>query len=755
MKKRRMLLHYLGLACVLPMVAGCGLGNAGTSAATASAGTPALKMTGTVHGGQNPVSKSFVQLYVAGTSGYGAGATPLIKTAVQSDGSVQSTVFTDASGNFAITGDYTCPTSTAQVYLTAVGGNPGLQGTQAGTNNTDLALVAALGNCGNLSASTNVFINEVTTVAAVWALQGFAGSSATGLNTSLYYNGGSYDGTVATPATGFSFGSSSTNTQGLANAMLVAQNLANTKTGVSPGTNTAANLTVVESSTVNLLGNVLSSCVNSVGGASGDGSNCGNLFAGVNSTGATVPQDTLQAALLIARNPTYNVANLAAMSPASGAPFNPAAATFLNDFTIGYNIGGAVQTTYNGTFASPFWIAFDTFGNAWIYNLDLDGTGGVNGQTATSPYVPYLTELDAAGNPLTTVRQYYSSGSLVSIGGGSGAAFSSNHPAKLVVDTNNNVYAGDPLSGAIFAVNGSTGAGVASAGVFTTNAVVTGDTTTAGGSNIQNMAIDGQGNLWFHSAAAGASPFATAAGYVQTFPTSTFASNTPPSSVTTVFTGGNTYGLAIDNTLASAANGAPYLYTGNSGNCTGNTTAGSPTLAVTTAYGDLEPVNTTTAGSQVKGQEAGFKAITSSGVSTTSCSTTGYPTQLANVNVTFNGTTYAAAPIAQPYAIAVDSTNSLWVMNARQQLRLPAQARDNTSRCPSSRSPTLHPPTALLGQQSRSPMWLRAQAVRFRRQSTAWTPIPSLRSPWMVQATSGPSLRASCPSLPITRPATP
>ena len=72
-------------------------------------------------------------------------------------------VTTDSNGGFSITGEYTC-TSGQQVYLYALGGNPG-----SGTNSA-AGLMAALGNCpaaGNfLAATPYVVINEVSTVAA-------------------------------------------------------------------------------------------------------------------------------------------------------------------------------------------------------------------------------------------------------------------------------------------------------------------------------------------------------------------------------------------------------------------------------------------------------------------------------------------------------------------------------------------------------------------------------------------------------------
>jgi hypothetical protein len=132
--------------------------------------TPAIvqgvALHGSIHGGQQPVSGANVQFYAAGSTGYGSaylypnGATSLLGTNV---------VTSDGGGGFSISNDYTCPSPTTQVYLVATGGNPGL-GT--GTN-ANLAMMVALGPCGLLSSATDVNVNEMTTVATVWALSPF------------------------------------------------------------------------------------------------------------------------------------------------------------------------------------------------------------------------------------------------------------------------------------------------------------------------------------------------------------------------------------------------------------------------------------------------------------------------------------------------------------------------------------------------------------------------------------------------------
>jgi hypothetical protein len=81
---------------------------------TQNGASPALR--GSVHGGQQPVSSAAIQLYTVGTTGDGSAATPLLTTAV----------LTDGGGNFTITGDYTCPSAASLIYMVASGGNPGL-----------------------------------------------------------------------------------------------------------------------------------------------------------------------------------------------------------------------------------------------------------------------------------------------------------------------------------------------------------------------------------------------------------------------------------------------------------------------------------------------------------------------------------------------------------------------------------------------------------------------------------------------------
>ena len=154
-------------------------------------------ISGIVRGGQQPVAEASIQLYAAGTGGDGSAATPLLT----------SSVTTNSNGAFSLTGLYVCPSAAIEVYLVAAGGNPGL--TNGGTN-TQISLTTALGPCGNLTATTSVEIDEVTTVASTYALAPYMQSYS-------------------------AVGSSSSDAQMMADAFTMAAELANTATGATPG----------------------------------------------------------------------------------------------------------------------------------------------------------------------------------------------------------------------------------------------------------------------------------------------------------------------------------------------------------------------------------------------------------------------------------------------------------------------------------------------------------------------------------------
>ncbi len=259
----------------------------GTGCSTAAAPGSPIGITprtiqGRVHGGQQPVVGAQIQLYAAGSptdgSGdYGVGATPLISGELP---------ITDANGVFSITGTYELPPTPSFLYIVANGGSPG-NGSPA---NPNIVLMATIGGCfatSVLSPSLFIDINEVTTIAAVTALQSFMEAPSSG--------------NVGTPH----FGAPSFNYNDLRTAFASAANMvARAK---------VANLAQPDSVglRINTLADILAFCVNSDPGIS---VNCAILYG--EATGVAVPADTIQAAWNIAQDPT-NAAQLFSLVPPS------------------------------------------------------------------------------------------------------------------------------------------------------------------------------------------------------------------------------------------------------------------------------------------------------------------------------------------------------------------------------------------------------------------------------------------------------
>jgi len=328
----------IGLAVLAAGLAGCGVAVPRDGAVVGVEG-----ITGRVHGGQQPVVGSTVQLYTVGTGGDGSASAPLLT----------STVTTDANGNFSITGMYSCSSAT-QVYLVATGGNPG-----SGTN-ANLAMMTALGPCSGLTSGTFVYVNELTTVAGVSALAPYM-SSLTAV------------------------GSGTSDAGALASAFTLAGELVATSTGMTPGVNVPAGY-AVPTAEISTLGNVLASCINSTGGSPNDGSSCGTLFSLTTPGGGTAPTNTVVALLDLANNPALHTSALFSMASPTG-PFQPqllsSPANFVVDLTptgslteLTITPSPVVFPTMSTGFTSPTVTATVTNGGSAAVTIDSIGITG-------------------------------------------------------------------------------------------------------------------------------------------------------------------------------------------------------------------------------------------------------------------------------------------------------------------------------------------------------------------------------------------
>jgi hypothetical protein len=270
----------------LAVLTGCGFSRTGTAIQAPVA------LLGSVHGGQQPVIGASVELYAAGTGGVGSPAQPLLSNPVRSD----------SAGNFSIPATYFCPSAFSQLYLVALGGNPGLA---SGVDNRALALMAMLGSCSSLPHSA-ISVNEVTTVGSVWPLAAYMRSPI---------DLGSESGDPA-----FLAATSSVN------------ELVNIAQGISPGISTPESY-FAQNSKLYTLADVLDKCVNSPGGSAGDGSPCGVLFSIAARAGGSVPKDTVSAAMRIAQSPFSDVSSIFSFTAASTA-FHPTLTVAPDDWTL-------------------------------------------------------------------------------------------------------------------------------------------------------------------------------------------------------------------------------------------------------------------------------------------------------------------------------------------------------------------------------------------------------------------------------------
>jgi hypothetical protein len=375
--------------------------------------TPAINsgvgFTGKAMAGGQPIFGATVQVYAAGTTGNGSAGTALLS----------GTLTTDATGAFAVPAGYACPAAASQLYVIVRGGQAG-----AAAANSAIVLATPIGACNQLASGAQFVINEVTTAATAWGLSQFLSA-------------------------GGNIGATSTNTQGLANAIATVANLANLTTGTSPGASFPNNA-ASPAAKINSLANLLNTCT-----AAASSTGCTPLFSATTLASGTAPNNTLDAALNLVRNPGSNVATLYTQSTTSTA-FTPALTAAPSDWTMFLNYTGAGMN-------SPTALGIDTTGNVWVasYNgvaSEFSPTGAPvfpNGITGGGLSESYGLAVDAQNNVwipneytpmsvsgLGSVTVLNSAGQVIS--GTTGyTAGGIARPDAVAIDTNGTVWVAD------------------------------------------------------------------------------------------------------------------------------------------------------------------------------------------------------------------------------------------------------------------------------------------------------------------------
>jgi hypothetical protein len=405
--------------CGILFTAAIGMTGCGTGVVSRTGLGNGVTLQGAVHGGQQGIGGATLQLYTVGSGGNGSAAIPMLTSATM----------TGADGTFSITGGYNCGQDSSgnaitggsgDVYLVATGGNPGLA---AGTNNAALAMVAALGPCSSLSGSTFIYVNELTTVAAAWALAPFS--------TAVDH-----------------IGASGTNTLGIGDAFLDAGLLADTTTGAVA--TIASNLTV-ETGKMNALADALASCINSDGTTA-----CGPLFSAA--TEGSTPTDTFTAALDIVKHPGSKVTDVF-QAIGTYVPFPTTLTKAPNDWTMSLTVTG-------GGLLAPTALGIDSQNNVWVAGQDgplfafnaqgmplsATGFGGANGSEIAQVYGLAIDPSDNiwvtnfnGGGGSGSVTEFYGvgSGQLGVSPQPRGYAAGNSFPYAIAADTNGDIFIAD------------------------------------------------------------------------------------------------------------------------------------------------------------------------------------------------------------------------------------------------------------------------------------------------------------------------
>ena len=456
---RSAFLSALCLTALLALITGCGLTHSAiSSAGVAQTETPdGADISGTAFGGQQPIVGGKVYLLAANdnaSAGHGIAASSAnasisllnpAKTGNVSD-SVGSYVNTAAgTGGFQLSGDYSCTTGFLQGTTTT-----------ASLSGTEEIYLYVLG--GNPGAGTN---GSIGLLAALGPCNSpatkIAVNEITTIATAFAIEGYASDALhiSSDAATNATYGTLVIT--GITNAFANVPNLVNLGAGTAAST-TVNTLGTVPTANIITLANILAACVN---GTTAN-ANCTTLFSGAESSGTsgTKPAETATAAINIAHNPaTVDIATLFGLQPAIGTPFAGGLTVQPSTFLLPIAYNSATSSAFGPSTA----VAVDSTGRALF--LQLEGNGSV-----------FYIEPGAGAHGLI----------LLEAGGN----------AAMAVDNNNDIYVagGNIEQGNLVTEYTSTGSPI--------------QTFDGGGISSPNgIALNGVGDLWVSSQAAGLTEF--------------------------------------------------------------------------------------------------------------------------------------------------------------------------------------------------------------------------------------------------------
>jgi hypothetical protein len=498
------------------IVTGCGaaISPAGPDTTLVRGGS----ISGMAHGGQQGIVGGAVQLWAAGNTGYGTGATSLVSNAVFTGTNTGSAVASPVMAwSIASVSGKTVATFTAAnsytageaVTLSGFGTSAFFNGQTVTVLSTGLSgaqfeanFVGSVGSATEAGSATpavagafNITEDYTCPSSSLVYLTITGGDAGGGVNnaiklmTPLGLCSGLTSSTfisvneVTTAAAAYALsqyyttagGIGAPNTTqaqvGLTNAFGTVNNLVNTASGAAvisatlPGAGGTIT-TTPEASKLYLVADILASCVNSgtTGGGTVAFAGCPTLFADVAGPTAT---DTMQAAVDMNLNPIGgSISGLYGLQTGF-SPYNVSAQqTQPNDWTIGILYSAPASTT-SLLLNAPIDLAVDSGGNVWVIN------GSTN---ATSEA---LSELSPTGTPLLAYQGTATAGATSLI---------SSTPRNVAIDTNNNVWVASS-SGSAYVYEYTTAAALNALNL---------------GSSSYGLAIDGSNDVFVSQESSGA-----------------------------------------------------------------------------------------------------------------------------------------------------------------------------------------------------------------------------------------------------------